>query len=165
VKASHLLTIHPRDIPAAGVELQADVTAVELDLPADDRMACRGPVCIALRVELVRGGILVQGTVRAALHCRCDRCLTAYVMPLEVPDVCHFFEDIEADAIDLTDDLREDILLVFPQHCLCKDVCRGLCARCGQDLNEGDCGCRPESEGSQAWGALDGFPLRAPEKG
>ena len=71
----------------------------------------------------------------------------------------------------MTDAIREDILIVFPQSCLCSEDCRGLCPVCGANLNEGDCGCElPEeeedeeeaeeaSEGPNPWAALDNLKL------
>ena len=37
--------------------------------------------------------------------------------------------------------LRDDILLELPSKFLCKETCKGLCPKCGKNLNEGDCGC------------------------
>lgn len=52
---------------------------------------------------------------------------------------------IEKGMIDPDDRVREAVLLDFPMVFLCKEDCRGLCAKCGADLNEGDCGC-PKKE-------------------
>lgn len=43
--------------------------------------------------------------------------------------------------VDLLDVLREDIWLARPGTVVCKTDCKGLCPRCGADLNRGDCGC------------------------
>jgi uncharacterized protein len=47
----------------------------------------------------------------------------------------------EGDAIDLRDALQDQILMSLPLQPLCSPECRGLCPRCGANLNEGDCGC------------------------
>ena len=44
-------------------------------------------------------------------------------------------------ALDLTDEVTEQMFMVLPYRELCREDCRGLCPRCGRDLNEGDCGC------------------------
>lgn len=49
-------------------------------------------------------------------------------------------EPFDGKTIDLDPILREQLLLALPVTVLCQEDCRGLCARCGQDLNEGDCG-------------------------
>jgi len=57
-----------------------------------------------------------------------------------------------AAAIDLTEAVREELLLAVPQYVVCRDDCRGLCPRCGADLNAGPCGCAPETD--PRWAAL-----------
>ena len=45
------------------------------------------------------------------------------------------------DTLDITDIVRESILAELPQKVLCKDDCRGLCPKCGKNLNQGQCDC------------------------
>lgn len=52
------------------------------------------------------------------------------------------------DHLDLVPMVREQVILAAPMHPLCDEACRGLCARCGKDLNEGLCRCPVESTGS-----------------
>lgn len=51
----------------------------------------------------------------------------------------------EGEMIDLSAPLRERLLLSLPTLPLCREDCRGLCARCGTDLNGGPCGCPAEA--------------------
>lgn len=44
-------------------------------------------------------------------------------------------------TLELDDVVTTDIILNYPQKLLCKEDCRGLCQRCGKNLNEGDCSC------------------------
>ena len=50
------------------------------------------------------------------------------------------------DHLDLSDDSRESLLLELPAKILCSENCRGLCPRCGANLNEGKCDCCLEAE-------------------
>jgi uncharacterized protein len=45
-------------------------------------------------------------------------------------------------VIDLADDVRQTLLLAFPLKNVCREECRGLCSRCGKNLNEGSCDCK-----------------------
>ena len=45
------------------------------------------------------------------------------------------------DTLEITDIIRESILAVLPLKILCKDDCRGLCPKCGKNLNQGQCDC------------------------
>jgi uncharacterized protein len=59
----------------------------------------------------------------------------------------------EGDSIDLTEILREQIVLALPMYPRCKEDCRGLCSVCGANLNLGECGC-DRSEIDPRWAAL-----------
>lgn len=54
-----------------------------------------------------------------------------------------FPEDMK---LDISAVIIEELLLEMPSKILCREDCRGLCPRCGKNLNEGSCDCR-ESEG------------------
>jgi uncharacterized protein len=49
-------------------------------------------------------------------------------------------EPFNGKTIDLDPVVREQVLLALPVSVLCREECKGLCATCGQDLNEKDCG-------------------------
>jgi uncharacterized protein len=61
--------------------------------------------------------------------------------------------------LELGDVIREALILAAPEYPLCREDCRGLCPRCGAELNEGPCGCR--SEADPRWAALDALRPRA----
>ena len=51
------------------------------------------------------------------------------------------FVVVENGMLDIDEQLSEILLLDFPTRVLCKEDCKGLCHKCGKDLNEGDCDC------------------------
>jgi uncharacterized protein len=55
------------------------------------------------------------------------------------------FSLYEGDEVDLSPLIREQVLLALAGRPLCHEDCRGLCPRCGANLNEGECGCRAET--------------------
>jgi uncharacterized protein len=57
-----------------------------------------------------------------------------------------------AQNIDLRPAVREQWMLAAPEYVLCRDDCRGLCARCGADLNAAPCSCPPDTD--SRWTAL-----------
>jgi uncharacterized protein len=121
-----------------------------------------GEVDLDLELEAIREGLLAVGTARAPWSGECRRCL----QPVSGEVAAAFrelFEEnpTEGDSYPLRDDqvdleplAREVILLELPQAPLCREDCRGLCARCGADLNEGPCSCDP-TERDPRWAALD----------
>jgi uncharacterized protein len=59
------------------------------------------------------------------------------------------FSLYEGDEVDLAPLIREQVLLALAARPLCREDCRGLCPRCGANLNEGECGCRTEAGDSR----------------
>jgi uncharacterized protein len=57
--------------------------------------------------------------------------------------------------------IREELILAVPEYVLCREECRGLCPRCGKDLNEGPCACRPEPD--PRWAALEALKHMGPD--
>jgi len=55
--------------------------------------------------------------------------------------------------VDLMPGLREHVILAVPEFPLCSELCRGLCPRCGADLNQGPCGC--EAPPDSRWAGLE----------
>jgi uncharacterized protein len=122
------------------------------------------PVSARLSLESVVEGVLVTGPVAGVVSCRCARCLREFEAPLEV-ELCELFavpghleeEDVyrvEGDEVDLEPMLRDELTLALPLNPLCSEACKGLCARCGRDLNAGACDC-DEDLADPRWAALD----------
>jgi len=59
----------------------------------------------------------------------------------------------EGDELDLTELVREQILLNLPEQTFCNPDCKGLCPKCGQNRNLIDCNCE-ENETDPRWAAL-----------
>ena len=92
---------------------------------------------------------------RSLLDLACDRCGKEFsrekVVKLDSL-VAQELEDEENDEILLLDGTELDLdhvvteafVLAMDTKNLCSDDCKGLCAKCGANLNDGPCGCRPE---------------------
>jgi len=60
--------------------------------------------------------------------------------------------ELEMAELVLDEMVREELLLAVPEFVLCREDCRGLCPKCGNELNEGPCACEPEPD--PRWDAL-----------
>jgi uncharacterized protein len=118
-------------------------------------------------LECVHEGILATGTATVAWVGECRRCLGAVAGELRA-GFCELFEahptegesyPLRHEQVDFEPLAREVVLLELPLAPLCREDCRGLCARCGADLNAGPCGCVPDDRDPR-WAALD--VLRTP---
>jgi uncharacterized protein len=124
------------------------------------------PLHAELKAESVVEGILITGEVEATAAVRCARCLKEFSSALSV-ELCELFvapgheatagEDpyrVKGTEIGLEPMLRDAVTLSLPLRPLCRPDCKGLCARCGTDLNQGPCGC-VEEESDPRWADLD----------
>ncbi|MBQ7266063.1 MAG: DUF177 domain-containing protein [Firmicutes bacterium] len=92
----------------------------------------------------------VKANIKACLNTVCDLCLEAFETKLEndieevyseTPDVDEESFMLENKTVDLKSAVIADILLNMPRKTVCSEDCKGLCPKCGKNLNEGDCGC------------------------
>ena len=104
-------------------------------------------------------GLIAQGAFSAETTVTCARCLTNFVQELdwEFTELYAFDNRSTTDSdlllpedahLDVEELLREYALLEIPINPVCKPDCLGLCPECGQNLNEKDCGHRPEEPDS-----------------
>jgi uncharacterized protein len=112
-------------------------------------------------VEYYRAGLdlFFQGSLRGEIVGTCARCLEEYPFPLDrrfgfvltpraaaVDDSEAAEKDVarttyEGEEVDLTPLVYEEALLALPTRPLCAETCRGLCPRCGANLNTAPCAC------------------------
>ncbi|MGD0351792.1 MAG: YceD family protein [Verrucomicrobiota bacterium] len=129
-----MLSVNLHHLEAHELHLQDELPVKELDLDVHDPMIrAEQPLRYDITVQKLDDGILVTGSLRLTLECNCVRCLEAFRHELNLADwTCHLpfageeRVPVDNDCVDLTPYLREDILLEFPQHPLCKPDCRGL---------------------------------------
>ncbi len=150
------MRIYLNELPPNGAVYEGDLPTAVLETGEGDPVRCEQPVHCRLRVSVVSGELRVDGTLAATLALRCRRCDTVYPGQLEALPY-HYDQalDPNLEYVDLTDDLRETILLAFPLYPVCRPDCRGLCAQCGADLNAGDCECAPPAD--NRWAVLGGL--------
>jgi len=141
--------------------LEEDITDIDKDLDLVK------PLQGKIRFLRTGNGILVAGRLRTEAGLPCRRCLTPVTVPV-VFDLEEEFrpsidlitgqavpmeegedEATRTDAhhiLDLTEVVRQNLLLALPMSALCSPQCRGLCPACGANLNEGPCGCQREQD-------------------
>lgn len=104
-------------------------------------------------------GLFLQADFSAETTLECVRCLTDFEHKLEwsFTELYAFDERSITESelilpedgyIEMTELIREFALLEIPISPICKPQCQGLCAECGQNLNEKDCGHKPEANDS-----------------
>jgi DUF177 domain-containing protein len=128
------LLVNLRHLEADNIHLEGKLPVGDLEIDTlDTVIQVTQPLEYDLEVQKLENGLLVQGRLRLNLECQCVRCLKPFQQRLELdPWTCHLplqGEDCAVavnDCVDLTAQVREDILLAFPWHPLCDSECRGL---------------------------------------
>ena len=94
---------------------------------------------------------------RKDFYCQCARCLKEFPMRLRREAAAYLTEELEDEdnedyylledgTADLEEIARDALILNFEPRLLCKDDCKGLCPKCGKDLNDGPCGCAEDPD-------------------
>jgi len=144
----------------------------EIDLDGDDAKL-KSPAIVKGKLTRHIAHTDVEGTIGAELEIECARCLQKIDREFEIPIQAAFVapenytqakeaelqaEDLdvsvlEGNEIDLTELVREQILLNLPEQVFCREDCKGLCEKCGANRNLINCNCL-EQEIDPRWEAL-----------
>ncbi|NCC53264.1 MAG: DUF177 domain-containing protein [Spartobacteria bacterium] len=110
--------------------------------------------------QIVSGELLVRGEISVDVEIECSRCASFFSTTIADSSFLRAYElSGDTEHVDVTDDIREGILLSIPRFVLCSDQCQGLCPHCGINRNKETCDCRP-SRFDDPWQALDGIELK-----
>jgi uncharacterized protein len=152
------LQVNIRHLEDKDIRLKGELPAAELELgDCDELIHVTRPLRYDVTVQKLDGNIVALGKLELTVDCDCSRCLKPFQyvirlkhwtahLPLEGPEKLV----IQDDLADLTPQVREDILLEFPQHPLCGADCRGLPNRPKEQKNGAG-----QSDGSSAWSELN----------
>lgn len=142
-------------IPDSGLEQELKISATHLDdIIKDD-------VQVFLKIFKAGDTVLVSGKAKAEASLSCSRCLEKFSYPLDVKFEVEYVplrelievgeheltrEELDVsfyknDQIDIDELVREHLLLAVPMKPLCKSNCKGICPKCGKNLNENLCEC------------------------
>ena len=133
-------------------------TSVDLsDLRYGESYPVSEPVTASGVVRNTAGVLVMTGSLETTIHGVCDRCASDFDAKVQFPiDVVLVTEltneenedewvfPLEGDSADLEDIVRTVFVLNLDSKLLCKPDCKGLCCRCGKNLNDGPCGCQKE---------------------
>ena len=144
-------------IDCPGASLPFDVSVDLSDLCYGVSYPVTEPVVASGTVRNTAGVLMMTGDLTTTIHGTCDRCCSPFDREIHFPiDVVLVTEmaneenedewvfPLEGDSADLDDIVRTVFVLNLDSKLLCKEDCKGLCYRCGKNLNEGPCLCEKE---------------------
>jgi uncharacterized protein len=171
-----MLVISVSEIPPEGLELSAPLSPDSLHVEGEGAFRLRDGGRVEGRLE--KGdddSVHLRGRFAARLELECGRCLVPFELSLDQEldlfyllqrDAAESEEEVEltdhdvvvayyrGDRLDVGEALREQIVLALPLKPLCREDCRGLCASCGVNRNQTDCGCAETATPDPRWSAL-----------
>ena len=169
-----MLRIHIGSITEQGLNLDLREDAAALPMlravTDDGAVIFTRPIHVCIHAAITGKTVLIDGKAESAVRMPCRRCLEPFDMKIdtdfsaialpEVPaindpaagdDIELAAKDMEViaysgDSIDLGDEIAQQLIMAVPFNPLCRDTCKGLCDRCGENLNNKTCQCQPQDE-------------------
>jgi uncharacterized metal-binding protein YceD (DUF177 family) len=152
------MKIHLNQIPHDGLHVEGTEPSKILDLHERSILPV-SDIQYSLDVGLSDGGLFATGLIGVDLELECVGCLERFRYPLRVPEFACQVELTGSETVDLTEPIREDILLALPPHPHCdwngERVCQGVAYRAKSEAADA-----PLAEKPDAWDALDQLKLK-----
>lgn len=143
------MKVNINQIPAEGLSLTEKVEASALDLETET-VKFSGPISIRAGFTRVTNVVSVEASLEATMRMSCSRCLEEFDAPYSKDVRLNYRVGGDSPqqgagrpdlTIEIDDDVRGEMILDYPIRPLCKPDCKGLCPKCGKNLNEGGCSC------------------------
>lgn len=117
--------------------------------------AFSAPVSMVGTVRNTAGLLTLSAVLETTLQCQCDRCGATFLKEVHIPAELTLAADpedeenpdlwpLESDCLNLDEIALNVFVLNLDTRFLCREDCKGLCPRCGKNLNEGPCSCGKE---------------------
>ena len=149
------MKINLNDIPEGGIFLEGDVPADRYDLPLKEFQKWE-TIHYRFQTSILGTECLVDGELETTFAAPCSRCLEPLPLTIHIKDFSHSYATEEVESIDLTQDIREDILLALPFAPRCELDANSRCPLTGKSYQE-----KPSEfeklKRESAWKDLDHF--------
>ena len=127
-------------IPPEGLILEEEFSVAALDL-GTEIVNFSSPIKITANASKITNALTVNLALQASMLAICSRCLEEFAIDFKKAVTLNYPVERSQLVVDLSPDIREEIILDYPIKPLCKPDCLGLCLKCGRNLNEGGCHC------------------------
>lgn len=135
---------------------------IDAPVPPGTGWEWRGPVRGTVELEKTGAAYCARGRLEATVLLTCSRCAAPHAVPLTVdlvesvaltqidePESYQAEEEppipiLNGEVVDLSELVRQMLVLAVPARSLCRPDCRGICPYCGTDLNQAACSCAVE---------------------
>lgn len=152
-----------KETAGAARDFPVDVPPAELGTLLEDARPV-APLTGQLRLMRAPRSLFARGRLATEVAVECSRCLEEANVPVSFQLEAEYYPLIDIDTglglpapeddlaftinqaheLDLSEAVRQHLLLELPMSTVCRESCAGLCPRCGANLNQGPCDCPPE---------------------
>ena len=122
------------------IELTEDIPASSWQMDSFD-VKFTGNIHVEGKFTKVSREILTDVEVTLYRDITCSRCLSQANQAIKQSFRKSYNIDSLEEYLDIDEDIREEVLLNFPMKVLCKPNCKGICSKCGANLNKDKCSC------------------------
>ena len=136
-REAHAMKIYVSRVPAEGLKDHATYDPHPLDMERDD-IHLDEPFQVDTFITKADEELVVRAAIHCPLRLSCARCLEDFRC-VEETDTIFSYRVRPTDVVDITEDVRQEIILAYPMIPICRTDCKGLCSACGQNLNVAAC--------------------------
>jgi len=112
----------------------------DLNLSSNDVLSLKDINAI-IKAKRYSDNLFVSVDYSSCLELKCARCLEKFEYNFKNNVELEYNISKDQEFVDITDDLRQEIIINYPQKPLCRKDCHGLCCVCGNNLNVSKCNC------------------------
>jgi uncharacterized protein len=136
-----LIKISVRDIASKGLDIDQSIPPEGIGLSSEEA-DIRSLLNVKAHLEKVNNVIMADTHIKAEFGYLCARCLQELSSTEERSYKFDFEIDPGNEYIDLGEEIRQEIILANPARILCSQDCKGICPKCGANLNIEKCKCK-----------------------
>ena len=135
-----MIKISVRDIPASGLDIDQSIPKEDIGLSSQEA-DIRSLLNVKAHLEKANNSIIADTRIQAQFGYICTRCLEELLSTQELTYKFDFEINPESEYIDLGEEIRQEIIMANPVKVLCSKDCKGICPKCGMNLNLKQCQC------------------------
>ena len=135
-----MIKISLRDLTSKGLDIDQSIPIEGIGLSAEE-IDVKSLLNVKARVEKVDNFVIATTRVKADFGYLCARCLEELYSSEERSYVFDFEVSPGMEYVDLGEEIRQEMILANPAKILCSKDCKGICPKCGMNLNKEKCKC------------------------
>ena len=135
-----MIKISVRDITSNGLDIDQSIPKEGIGLSSEE-VDIKSLLNVKAHLEKVDNFVVADARIKAEFGYMCARCLEELSSTEERSYKFDFEIDPTMEYVDLGEEIRQEIIMANPAKVLCSKDCKGICPKCGINLNKEQCKC------------------------